>query len=284
MMQIDDKTLGQWVGKTTSADDLITPHLIRAFCATLELDTPDLASQAPAPLGMHWCLAPSIVPISETGEDGHPKRGGFLPPVPLPRRMWAGGRLTFHDHFRNGDTIERVSTILSVKPKVGRSGTLCFVVVEHKYISPRGLALVEEHDIVYRSIEENSPGAVQADIMPKPDLIWDINPTSVLLFRYSALTFNSHRIHYDRDYVTKVEKYQGLIVHGPLQATYLLHLAAKLQPERRIKSFAFRAVKPLFDIQPFRINALMSGADAAHLWICDRSDGLHMQAQVIFEE
>jgi 3-methylfumaryl-CoA hydratase len=162
---------------------------------------------------------------SEIGPDGHPKRGGFLPPVPLPRRMWAGSRLTFVQPVRVGDALTRESRILDVSGKEGRTGHLVFVTVRHDYSLASGLAITEEHDIVYR--DNPQPGQPAPKPTPAPtdsQFSREIVPDPVLLFRYSALTFNGHRIHYDRSYVTEVEGYPGLIVHGPLIATLLLDL------------------------------------------------------------
>ena len=277
MTPLDEPALQNWIGRSQRSEDLVTAQMLRAFRATFELETP-ADPQAPAPLGLHWCLSPPTVPMSEIGEDGHPKRGGFLPPVPLPRRMWAGGRLTFHQEIRPGEQVERLSTILSVKLKEGRTGPLCFVVVEHKFTGPRGAILVEEHDIVYRGLEAAAVGASSPETLPQPQAQRIISPGPVLLFRYSALTFNGHRIHYDRDYVTKIENYPGLIVHGPLQATLLLHMAQGLQPHRRLRSFSFRATRPLFDTQDFSANGLMTTSSDGRLWIASAA-GLHMDAQ-----
>ena len=159
----------------------------------------------------HWLYFLPLHRQSELGPDGHAKRGGFLPPVPLPRRMWAGGRFDFRRPLRVGDAIRRTSTIADVSLKEGRTGPLVFVLVRHEVATGEGVALVEEHDIVYRDL----PEAGEAAPAPRParaDAAWrrDIHPDDVLLFRYSALTFNGHRIHYDRRYVTEVEGYPGL--------------------------------------------------------------------------
>jgi hydroxyacyl-ACP dehydratase HTD2-like protein with hotdog domain len=181
------------------------------------------------------------------GPDGHPRRGGFLPPVhDLPRRMWAGGRVAFHAPLREGDAVRRTSTILSVQDKTGGSGRLVFVTVRHVVEGPAGIAVEEEQDIVYRGAE----GAAVKPGSPAPD--WhgarrrELVPDPVMLFRYSALTGNGHRIHYDHPYVTQVEGYPGLVVHGPLQATLMAHLAAEAAPGRRLARFAFRGRRPCF--------------------------------------
>ncbi len=223
--------LRQWIGRTTEASDIVTAQLVRGLRATLfiEIGTPKPGDAAP--FTAHWCLAQPVFPMSELGPDGHPTRGGFLPPVPLPRRMWAGGELEFFEPLRVGDEMTRSSRISDVTMKSGSTGVLCFVSVEHRITTARGTALRERQDIVYRDI---STGA-QAPAPAKPAAA---APTAqhrethladpVLLFRYSALTFNGHRIHYDRDYVTRVEGYPGLIFHGPMQAALQVEFAARL--------------------------------------------------------
>jgi len=205
--------------------DRVTSFPVTALSATLDRDaTPPRPGDALPPL-WHWLYFLPAARQSALGEDGHPARGGFLPPVPLPRRMWAGGRFTFHRPLRVEEAISRTSTVQDVTVKPGRNGPLCFVLVRHEIAGENGLALIEEHDIVYRDLPRPGEAAV-----PKPardDAVWhtDIRPDDVLLFRYSALTFNSHRIHYDRRYVTQTEGYPGLIVHGPLIATLLMEFA-----------------------------------------------------------
>lgn len=275
---LDEAYLQTWVGKTMRSDDRITPQLIRAFWATLDRDIGEPKESDIAPHAIHWCLSQPTVPMHEIGADGHPARGAFLPPVPLPRRMWAGGRLQFHAPLHIGDDVERESIVKSVNVKEGKSGKLCFVVVEHRCSTKRGLALIEEHDIVYRGAESAGASATaKQDDLPKADVTREIEANPVLLFRYSALTFNGHRIHYDRDYVTKVEGYPGLIVHGPLQATLLVDLASRMQLKRDLKSFSFRAVKPLFDGGKFAVNGAMMDGTHAKLWTASGA-GTHMFA------
>ncbi len=262
---MDLAQLGTWVGRTEEADDLLTPRLAKALLATIGDAAPDLAAGAEAPLAVHWCLFPPTVPMQELGEDGHPARGGFLPPVPLPRRMWAGGRLTLHDPLRVGDRVNRRSTISDVALKEGRSGRLCFVTVEHEIATERGLAIAERQDIVYR--DASSASAAPAAPAPQPTAAWSrsLRADPVLLFRYSALTFNGHRIHYDRSYATGCEGYPGLVVHGPLQATLLLDLAASVRDGRMPAVFAFRSGRPLFDGSALLVNAASDGDDL-RLW------------------
>ena len=192
------------------------------------------------------------------GPDGHPTRGGFLPPVPLPRRMWAGGEMSFREPLRVGDEVTRKSRIANVEMKSGSTGTLCFVAVEHVISTPRGEAIRERHDIVYRDNPTGGQNTAPAKPAAAPAAAQHSEThfaDPVLLFRYSALTFNGHRIHYDRDYVTKVEGYPGLIVHGPLQAALLIELAAKLQGGKAPAKFVYRGLQPLFDGADFSVNA-----------------------------
>jgi acyl-CoA dehydrogenase len=220
MSVLDIDHLRSWVGKTEQVDDLIAPSKVAALAATLDRDDPAPRAGDALPPPWHWTLCVAAARQSAIGPDGHPARGGFLPPVPLPRRMWAGGRLSFPRPLRVGEAVQRRSRVMSVEYKSGRSGELVFVLVRHEFHGAAGLCITEEHDIVYRDMP--SADAAPPNYKPAPtDHAWErqIVPDDVLLFRYSALTFNGHRIHYDRRYVTEVEGYPGLIVHGPLIAT-----------------------------------------------------------------
>jgi 3-methylfumaryl-CoA hydratase len=272
--------LKAWTGRTETLSDVVTAAPVRMLRATLDLP-PDESTQTLPPL-WHWLYFLPSARQSELGPDGHPKRGGFLPPVPLPRRMWAGGQLEFFDPLRIGDAIERVSTIDDVTVKSGRSGELCFVRVRHEVSSPRGLALREFHDIVYRP--HAVPGAPAPVGEPAPAAAWSerVVPDDVLLFRYSALTFNGHRIHYDRKYVTEVEGYPGLIVHGPLLATLLAGLGGRQFAGRKPASFSFRALKPVFDLHPFEVCGGPDGNDAVQLWVRDVEGQRTMAARLAF--
>jgi len=235
----------EFVGRTETRADTVWPPLLRGLMATLDL--PDDAATTLPPLG-HWMLFQDWVRPAGLGPDGHPLRGGFLPPVhDLPRRMWAGGRVALHADLRAGDAVERISMILSVEEKAGASGRLVFVTVRHRISGPSGLAIEEEHDIVYRGATGPAVKAAAAAPEPPPGAERRIvMPDEVLLFRYSALTGNGHRIHYDFDYVTRVEQYPGLIVHGPLQATLLAGLLRQARPGERVARFAFRGLRPAF--------------------------------------
>jgi 3-methylfumaryl-CoA hydratase len=253
-MTLDVEGLREWIGRSETAADIVTDRLVQAYRATVGDSAEPVSPGAPAPAGIHWCLAPPIVPMSRIGPDGHPERGGLLPPVPLPRRMWAGSRVRFVDPLRVGDGVERVSRIADVKAKTGASGELCFVTVEHSIRTERGEAVREEQDLVFREApgEKGPAGSrritgAEAERLPAPDLVREIDASPVLLFRFSALTFNGHRIHYDQRYATEVESYGGLVVHGPLQAALLLDLATTMRGGAAPDRFEFRAIRPLLD-------------------------------------
>lgn len=271
--------LEKWIGRTETRADVVTPVPVAALAATLDrADPPPQPGDALPPL-WHWLYFLPVHRQSELGPDGHAQRGGFLPPVPLPRRMWAGGRLEFHHPLRVGQTIQRVSRIAGVKTKQGRTGPLVFVLVRHEISNADGLALTEEHDIVYRGHPQ--PGDPAPPPIPAPaDAAWQrtIHPGDVLLFRYSALTFNGHRIHYDRRYATDVEGYPGLVVHGPLIATYLLDLLRRSLPSAHVAKFHFRAVSPLFDTAPFTLCGKTGDGGDIRLWARSAAGGLAMDA------
>ena len=244
--------LQAWVGKTETRTDQITSTPMAALSATLDIDAPPPRAGDPVPPLWHWMWFLPIHKESELGPDGHAKTGEFLPPVPLPLRMWAGGRFEFRHPLRVGQTYTRTSRILDVRQKEGRSGPLIFVIVRHEIGDADGIALSEEQDIVYRDHTGSTEGKSAAPPAPV-DAAWErvIRPDDLLLFRYSALTFNAHRIHYDRRYATEVGGYPGLVVHGPLIATLLLDLLRRNLPDARVERFSFRAVSPLFDTAPF---------------------------------
>lgn len=277
--KLDIEHLRQWIGRTQKASDIVTAQLVKALRATLFMDIGNPEQGDAAPLTTHWCLAQPVAPMNELGPDGHPARGGFLPPVPLPRRMWAGGQLEFLDALRVGDDVTRSSRIADVTLKTGSTGTLCFVTVDHTITTRRGVAIRERQDIVYRDV--TPAGTQKAATAPAPGPTAQHRETHmadpVLLFRYSALTFNGHRIHYDRDYVTKVEGYPGLIFHGPLQASLLVEFAAKLHGGASPKTFSYRGVQPLFDGAEFSVNA-NDGANEMAVWTANADNVPTMKA------
>ncbi|MGK9230263.1 MaoC family dehydratase N-terminal domain-containing protein [Inquilinus limosus] len=276
MTTLDIDHLRSWIGREEVAEDIVTADLVRKFRAMLDLqaDPPRVAEIAPRLL--HFCLAQPAAPTAALGPDGHPQRGGFLPPVPLSRRMWAGGSVIFQGDLRVGDGVRRVSRIADVVAKEGRTGLLCFVAVDHAIEADGRPVLRERQDIVYRGPDGGGAKAPPAPAEPGRHRR-RVDPSPPLLFRYSALTFNGHRIHYDRRYVMEVEGYPGLIVHGPLQATLLFNFAAELRgaPPTR---FAFRSLSPLFDDDAFLLHAAEDG-DGLKLWTARENGPVAMAAE-----
>lgn len=260
---IDLDHLRQWIGRTEEKSEMVTTALVERFKATFDQDG-TLREGDAAPQLLHLCLAPPTAPTSALGPDGHPARGGFLPPVALPRRMWAGGAFSFIEDIRIGETVTRRSTIRDISVKEGRSGTLCFVTVDH-LIESAGRRVVEERqDIVYRDVEASGGAKPRGEAAPAGRYRRQVIPSAALLFRYSALTFNGHRIHYDNPYARSEEGYPGLIVHGPLQATQLVQFAAEIHGKAP-RLFQFRSISPLFDIADYTLNATEDG-EGMRLW------------------
>jgi 3-methylfumaryl-CoA hydratase len=280
--QKDQSTAGgssynAWVGRTQMLDDQIGAAPARLMRATLDQD-PDGGSDELPPL-WHWLYFLPGERQSSIGADGHPQRGGFLPPVTLPRRMWAGGRLQFHRSLSMGSAVQRVSRIVSVQSKEGRSGRLVFVTVLHEVSDAQGIAISEEQDIVYRDAPAPGAPAPAAPAAPADEQFSRvITPDPVLLMRYSALTFNGHRIHYDRPYAIQEEGYPGLVVHGPLIATLLMETLCGAHPARRVARFEFKAVSPLFDTAPFTVAGKLDG-NVAQLWARGPQGQLAMSAR-----
>jgi 3-methylfumaryl-CoA hydratase len=274
--------LASWVGRAETREDTIDARPIALLSATLDRDDPAPRPGDEVPPLWHWLYFLPAYRQSEVGADGHAQRGGFLPPVPLPRRMWAGSRIEWHRPLTIGATARRQSRIVSVTPKRGRSGDLVFVVVRHEISVADRLALTEEHDIVYRDLAPPTQSRTNLGEPAPPAARWvrRIVPDAVLLFRYSALTFNSHRIHYDRRYVTEVEGYPGLVVHGPLLATLLVDLWRRQQPDATLSRFEFRALRPLFDTDPFELCGSPGGDGRIALWAQGPDGAPAMQATV----
>lgn len=275
---IDLDHLRGWIGRQETTTEAVTPDLVRRFRATFDIGGPPVQ---PGEAVIHWCLGQPAATTAALGPDGHPARGGFLPPVPLPRRMWAGGAVRFTGDLRVGQMMERLSRIADVTLREGRSGSLCFVTVEHLISAAGRVVATERQDIVYRAAADPAavPVGKPAPLKPAPAgrhlRPVDIGPA--LLFRYSALTFNGHRIHYDRPYATGVEGYPGLVVHGPLQATLLFNYAAGLDgraPDR----FSFRSLSPLFDDDPVRLHAAET-EDGLTLWTAREGGPVAMTAE-----
>ena len=280
-MSDDATALESWIGRSELVADQATQAQAQALAATLDREGPGLEPGDPLPPLWHWIYFTPKAPAHEIGPDGHPKRGGFLPPVALPRRMWAGGRFEFRQPIRVGDALTRTSTIADVRRREGRSGTLVFVTVRHE-IGRDGLVLLtEEHDIVYRDLPRPDAPAPEPERAPTDEsTARRVVPDPVLLFRYSALTFNGHRIHYDRSYVTEIEGYPGLIVHGPLIATLLIGEAERQRPGLRVGRFEFKAVHPLFDVDPFEVCCRFGSGNGIDLWARDKEGRLAMRARL----
>jgi len=267
------------VGKTETTTDTVWPPLIRGLAATLDIPEPELAPDGMLPPLGHWMLFQEWAPAHGLGEDGHPKRGGFMPPVhDLPRRMWAGGRVRFLAPFYAGQPVTRVATILKIDEKSGASGRLVFVTVGHRISGPDGVAIEEEQDIVYRSAE--GAAVKPADPAPPPPsgpasrtVSRVVEPNTVLLFRYSALIGNAHRIHYDQDFTMRHEGYPGIVVHGPLQATWLADMVRRHTPGARIAGFAYRGRRPAFHQNQLTLLAWQQSANQ------DQTNNLHLESR-----
>ena len=280
-MSTHEQDLRAWIGRTETVHDTIGPTPVAALAATLDRPAAPVPIGTALPLLWHWLYFLPLHRQSDIGADGHAKRGGFMPPVPLPRRMWAGSQFDFHSPVRVGDVVARTSTIDDVTVKEGRTGKLVFVKVRHE-LNCNGAtapAITEFHDIVYRDAQQPT------DVAPPPvaaatGAVWRQEwwPDDVLLFRYSALTFNGHRIHYDRQYVTQVEGYPGLVVHGPLIATLLMDLVHRQAPDAELASFRFKALRPTFDGNTLAVNGQPNGR-TVKLWANDHEGWLTMDAE-----
>jgi len=278
-------TYAQWIGRSETVPDVVTATPYAALSAMLDRPAVRPPAGTPLPALWHWLYFLPLHRQSEIGADGHAHLGGFLPPIPLPRRMWAGSQFEFRKPLHVGDAITRISTIHDVTEKSGRTGALVFVKLRHEIRrdAEADLAIAELHEIVFRE------AAKAADVAPPPKFApakatWERRwvPDDLLLFRYSALTFNGHRIHYDRRYVTEVEGYPGLIVHGPLIATLLLDLLRHERPDADVARFEFRALSPLFDIDPFSVcGEPQQDGKTFRLWTKDHAGAMTMDATAV---
>lgn len=275
--------LKKWVGEKETAVDFITVPAVHRLAAMLDRDDPMPRVGDAFPLGWHGILFPRVVRQSQIGPDGHPLRGDFLPPVPLPRRMFAGKRVTFHNDLRVGDEVRRESMIQDIELKSGRTGQMVFVTVRTDIHSPRGLAITEEQKIVYREAPDAAappPPPQAAPAQPRWEKV--ITPDPVMLFRYSALTYNGHRIHYDLPYVTQVEGYPGLIVNGGLTTLFAFELAREHGP-RPIVSFSSRNVRPLIVGQSLHVCGAPSADNkSAKLWVANHEGAVALTADAQF--
>ncbi len=283
MSTVDIRTLELWIGRTETRFDVLSAAPVAALSASLDHAQPRALMGDALPPCWHWLYFQDAVAASGLGIDGHARRGGFLPPVSLPRRMWAGSRLRFVTPLTVGESVRRVSTIAAITHKQGRNGELVFVTLRHQIFQGDKLAIEEEQDLVYRE-----PVAANVVPLPRPAPAaaqWsrELRPDSVLLFRYAALTFNSHRIHYDRDYATREEGYAALVVQGPLTATLLWDVLHREWPDVAVVTFAFRAIRPLLEGLPLRLQGRRDGEEIG-LWALDASGALAMEAQVRMQD
>jgi 3-methylfumaryl-CoA hydratase len=280
----DLEKLKEWIGQRESDVDYVTVPAVHRLAATLDRNDPMPKLGDPLPIGWHQILFPRVVRHSQIGPDGHPRRGDFLPPVPLPRRMFAGKRATFHQSLRVGDEVRRDSVIQDVTIKRGRTGQMVFVTVRTDMTGPRGLAVTEEQDYVYR---EAAPGGTPPQPpQPAPGrAVWTrtLTPDPVMLFRYSALTFNGHRIHYDRPYVTGTEGYPDLVMNGGLTTLLALELA-RTHASTPIRHLSSRNVRALFVNRPITFGGEPSPDNrTAKLWALDDQGALALSAEAEFQ-
>jgi len=275
------RKLEDWVGNQISHKEIIHQHALNGFAALMDEEG---AASGVVPSGGHWMYFLMTDRQSRIGPDGHAIKGDFLPPVELPRRMWAGSQLEFHAPLRAGDTAEKISTIQKVTPKQGRTGALVFVTVVHQVKNEKGLCITEENDIVFREAAGEADGETKEMQAAPTDGEWDVSvtPDTVMLFRYSALTFNGHRIHYDRDYCLNEEGYPGLVVHGPLLGTLLMRLASKGMDGRPLKKFSYRNFNPIFDTAPFTLSGKPESADRCSVWVRGPAGELAVEATAEF--
>lgn len=282
-MTLDLNHLRAWIGKKQTHDDIASAWPVAALAATLDRRDPFPQPGEALPQSAHWLYFLETAPASDLSHDGHVRRGGFLPPVPLPRRMWAGGRIDFRQPIRVGAHIRRVSEVVAVDAKQGKSGNLVFVMVRHTVSAGGTVALVEEHDIVYRDAAKKGEPAAAGKPAPQ-QAAWrrTVEMNEAALFRYSALIFNAHRIHYDIDYCRDVEGYPGLIVHGPLQTTLLLDLCRR-HDTRPVRRLEYRAMQPIFHQEQFTVNGQpAANGNAVELWTANAAGGYATRGTATF--
>ena len=275
---MSDNALSAWVGRTEEIHDHLSLNLVTRIAATLGEQAPRAGE--PLPALWQWCFFQPAVEGSGLGGDGHPARGGFLPPADNRNRMWAGGRIEFHTPLKVDAQATRISTITEVQQKHGKTGALLFVTVQHDYLQDGQLAIREEQDIVYR--EPTPPKLASGEPLPEGAWQESVTPTPTLLFRYSAVTFNGHRIHYDWPYATETEGYPGLVVHGPLMATLSLRAFCRANPAARLRRFTYRGVRPLIASHPFEVSGRVVAAGKAELWV-GNDEGVAQKGEVTFD-
>lgn len=272
--------ISNWIGRVEAATDTISPRQASQMAATLDVSVPCAAGD-PLPALWHWMGWTPEAAMADLGPDGHPAKGGFLPPVPLERRMWAGGRLTFLAPLRIGEPLHRRSEILKVSEKTGTTGRMVFVTVKHEVTGAAGLAISEEQDIVYIAMPDRF---TPPPPVPAPEAAWQqaVAMDTVRLFRFSALTFNAHRIHFDLPYATEVEKYPGLVVHGPMQAMFLMQAARARAGGAMPQSYRFRGVRPLFHFDSLTLQGQGQMAGSESLATVQGDGLVCMQADIVW--
>ncbi len=270
------------IGRTLQVDDTLSLTPARHLAATFDRDGSDLRDGASLPPGWHWLYFLDVPPSSVIGEDGRTVPGGFLPETGLPRRMWAGGAFEFHEPLRLGEVAASETVIKDVSRKQGRSGELAFITTEHRISQGGTRAVTETRNLVFRAAPRPDETARQESAPTKATWRREITPDAVLLFRFSALTFNGHRIHFDIDYCRQEEGYPGLVVHGPMLALMLLDLVERKMPDRTVTSFRYRAVAPVFTPESISVCGTLDVVDQASLWVANGSGNLAMTAQAVF--
>ena len=281
--EINIDELKTWIGSSEESVDEVSKSLEKRFKATLDLDPGNPAKGDEASSGIHWTLAPAVVKSSLLGKDSHPEKGSFLPPVPLPRRMWAGCETEFFSPLYIGDIVTKKSTIVDITIKNGKSGLLCFVKAKYEFFVESHLIIEEYHDIVYRDLQPIDKSKITKIDLPKFVSSYQENffahPTT--LFRYSAITFNGHRIHYDYPYSTKEEGYKDLVFHGPLQATLLLRAVEKFK-KVKAKKFVHKGIAPVFANNDLLINIEDTNNGLINCYTSTKDAGLTMKAEATF--
>ena len=280
--KVDIDHLRKWIGKIDNVTDYVTPIVEQRYRATLNMDIGNPKDGDPVTSGLHWMLGWNLVKNDELGVDSHPALGEFLPPVPLPRRMWAGSEIKVLKPIRVGDKVIKQSTVADIQVKEGRTGLLCFVTAEYNFLVNDEVTINEKHNIVYRDISKSGGGSgYSKDIPEKADLSEKIFMHPTILFRYSAIGFVGHRIHYDHPYTVNEENYPGLIVHGPLQATYLLRAAEKLMG-KPVKLFTHKVMAPVFADSEYMVGVDKMDDGSVSCWGATKEFGVTMRAEAKF--
>ena len=280
--KVDIDHLRKWIGKIDNVTDYVTPIVEQRYRATLNMDIGNPKDGDPVTSGLHWMLGWNLVKNDELGVDSHPALGEFLPPVPLPRRMWAGSEIKVLKPIRVGDKVVKQSTVADIQVKEGRTGLLCFVTAEYNFLVNDEVTINEKHNIVYRDISKSGGGSGYSKEIPeKADLSEKIFMHPTILFRYSAIGFVGHRIHYDHPYTVNEENYPGLIAHGPLQATYLLRAAEKLM-EKQVKSFTHKVMAPVFANSEYMVGVDKMDDGSVSCWGATKEFGVTMRAEAKF--